>query len=106
MKLSLKRKMLVLVFGLIMVPTLILGINDYRTSKNLLAENLRTSAREILHGTTEAADLFLKSLEEAIVMLSKDVNIQSMTIKSARGCTTPSQRTQIHMKTSRLYTLA
>ena len=78
MKLSLKRKMLVLVFGLIMVPTLVLGINDYRTSKNLLAENLRTSAREILHGTTEAADLFLKSLEEAIVMLSKDVNIQSM----------------------------
>lgn len=78
LKLSLRWKMLLLIFALILIPTLVLGFNDYRTSKNLLSKNLQDNAREILHGSADAVDMFLKSLEESIMMMSKDVNIQNI----------------------------
>ncbi len=78
MKLSLRWKMLLLVFGLIMIPTVLLGLNDYLSSKSLLAENLRDSASEILQGSADATQMFLKSVEEATEMMSKEVNVRSI----------------------------
>lgn len=78
MKLSLRWKMLLLVFGLIMVPTVLLGINQYYSAKSLLSDNLRASAREILRGSADTTEMFLSSVQEATEMISRDWNVRSM----------------------------
>lgn len=73
MKLSLRWKMLLVVFGLIIAPVLILGVDHYWTTRNLIADMMRTTTYEALQGGLEAADSFLRSAEEAVVMLNKMV---------------------------------
>lgn len=71
MKLSLRWKIVLLVFGLITAPVVILGIDHYLTTRNLIADMMRTSTYEALQGGLDAADSFLRSAEEAVMMLSK-----------------------------------
>lgn len=78
MKLSLRSKILLLVFALIAVPVLVLGINSYITSRTHLTENIRISARNGLASGIDVADIFLKSVEDAVVMLSSDPSMQNV----------------------------
>lgn len=78
MKLSLRWKMLFLILGLIAVPILALGINNYLASVNSVADNVRCTARNSLQGSEDTADLFLKSIEEAVTMLSFNSSVQNV----------------------------
>lgn len=77
MRLSLRWKMLFLVLLLIVIPILSLSINDYSNSVDRLADNVREAARSTLAGTEDVTDLFLKSIEEAVTMVSKNVSVQN-----------------------------
>jgi len=76
-RLSLRWKMLFLVLLLIVIPILSLSINDYSNSVDRLADNVREAARSTLAGTEDVTDLFLKSIEEAVTMVSKNVSVQN-----------------------------
>lgn len=78
MRMSLRWKMLLLVFAVILAPLLILGINEFRETRNLITDMLRVTAREALSNGLEFADSFLKSVEESVAMLTLDPNIQSV----------------------------
>jgi len=75
---SLRWKMLLLVFAVILAPILILGINEYRETRGMITDMLRTTAREALSSGASFADGFLKSVEEAVAMLSRDPNVLSV----------------------------
>ena len=77
-RISLRWKMLLFVFVLVLAPVLILGFNEYRETKNMITDMLRITAREALTSGVEFADAFLKSVEEAVAMLSRDPNVQSV----------------------------
>jgi len=79
MKLSLRWKMLLLIFLLTAVPIFALGINDYRASVDRLGDNVREAARSTLAGSADVADLFLKSVEEAVTMVVNNSNVQNST---------------------------
>lgn len=78
MRMSLRWKMLLLVFAVILAPILILGINEYRETRGMITDMLRTTAREALSSGASFADGFLKSVEEAVAMLSRDPNVLSV----------------------------
>ncbi|NMB00381.1 MAG: methyl-accepting chemotaxis protein [Firmicutes bacterium] len=78
MRLSLRWKMLFLVFALVMTPVVLLGISEYRTARALLTENVRVSARDALKSGVDVADVFLKSVEDAVIMLSQDASVQNV----------------------------
>ena len=78
MKLSLRWKILIIVFLLIIAPVALLGLNAYLTSKNLLTNNVRMSARDALESSDDVIDTFLKSVEEAVTMMSLDPTIQNL----------------------------
>lgn len=78
MKLSLRWKILLLVFALIAVPVLALGVNSYIASRLYLTENVRVSARNGLASGIDVADVFLKSVENAVVMLSSEPSMQQV----------------------------
>jgi methyl-accepting chemotaxis protein len=73
MKLSLRWKIVFLVFGLITAPVVIFGIDHYLSTRNLIADMMRTTTYEALQGGLDAADSFLRSAEEAVEMLSRIV---------------------------------
>jgi len=77
-RMSLRWKMLLLVFAVILAPILILGINEYRETRGMITDMLRTTAREALSSGASFADGFLKSVEEAVAMLSRDPNVLSV----------------------------
>lgn len=85
MKLSLRWKMLLLVFCLIMAPVVLLGLNDYWTSRTLLTENVRMSARTALEGGLDVADTFLQSVEDAVSMLSEDKSVKNVMSDAQAG---------------------
>lgn len=78
MKLSLRWKMLLLVFALVVTPVILLGISEYRTARTLLTENVRVSARDGLVGGVDVADVFIKSVEDAVNMMSRDASVRSV----------------------------
>lgn len=78
MKLSLRWKILILLFILISVPISLLGFSYYRNAKDLLIESLHNSSNETLVGVTESATTFLKSIEEAANMLSQDSHVANV----------------------------
>ena len=47
-------------------------------TKNMITDMLRITAREALTSGVEFADALLKSVEEAVSMLSRDPNVQSV----------------------------
>lgn len=77
MRMSLRWKMLFLVFVVILAPILILGLNEYRDTRGMITDMLRATAREALANGAAFADGFLKSVEEAVAMLSRDPNVLS-----------------------------
>lgn len=77
MKFSLRWKMLVLIFILTAIPILSLGIADYLAAVSSLTDSVKDIARSNLEGTGEVADLFLKSVEEAVTMMSKNATVQN-----------------------------
>lgn len=76
MRLSLRWKMLLLVFAVIVIPVFILGLNDYQTSKELLTENVRMNARSALESGVDVVDVFLKSVEDAVEMMQSDFSVR------------------------------
>jgi len=76
-RMSLRWKMLFLVFVVILAPILILGLNEYRDTRGMITDMLRATAREALANGVAFADGFLKSVEEAVAMLSRDPNVLS-----------------------------
>lgn len=78
MKVSLRWKMLLLVFALIVAPLLVLGINNYTETRGMIMDMLRITAREALFSGEDVADGFLKSVEEAVTMLSQDPHVQNV----------------------------
>ena len=76
MRLSLRWKMLLLVFAVIVIPVFILGLNDYQTSKELLTENVRMNARSALESGVDGVDVFLKSVEDAVEMMQSDFSVR------------------------------
>lgn len=77
MRLSLRWKMLFLVFVLVVTPVALLATSEYRTARSLLTENVRISARDALEGGVAVASVFFKSVEDAATMLSKEPSLQN-----------------------------
>lgn len=82
MKLSLRWKMLYLILLLIIIPIVSQGVNNYTTSVAHLADNVRSTARHSLEGAQDVADVFLKSVEEAALMLTKNGSVQKSALSS------------------------
>lgn len=78
MKVSLRWKMLLLVFAVILVPIFVLGLNEYRETRSLITDMMRATARDVLSSGVEYADDFLETLEEAVAMLSQNSDVLSV----------------------------
>ncbi|NLL42649.1 MAG: hypothetical protein GX251_04850 [Firmicutes bacterium] len=77
MKFSLRWRMLLLILILLAIPIVSLGISNYRSSVSALADSVRDTARGTLKGSADTADMFLKSVEDAVTMLSYDTGVQN-----------------------------
>lgn len=77
MKLSLRWKMLLMVFVLIIAPVLILSLDNYRATRNMIGDMMRATTRDALQSGVDVADGFLKSVEEAAVMLSRLITTET-----------------------------
>ena len=77
MKFSLRWRMLLLILVLLAIPIVALGISNYSSSVQALADSVRDTARGTLNGAADTADMFLKSVEDAVALLSYDPSVQN-----------------------------
>ena len=59
------------------IPIVALGISNYSSSVQALADSVRDTARGTLNGAADTADMFLKSVEDAVALLSYDPSVQN-----------------------------
>jgi methyl-accepting chemotaxis protein len=78
MKMSLRWKILIMLFILTLLPSLFLGFTNYRISNRILESELENSTGEIVDRTSASFRLFMDSMEETASMLSQDANAQQI----------------------------
>ena len=61
-RISLRWKMLLFVFVLVLAPVLILGFNEYRETKNMITDMLHITAQETLTNAVDFAHTIMNSV--------------------------------------------
>ena len=74
---SLRSKIISIFTLLIIIPTLFLGFNNYRTANQTLVNELNRSSKQVVHRVGDSIDLFMESMEQLVEATSNNGDIQN-----------------------------